>query len=99
MEKDELLDFVVGDMLTTATSVARNCAMVGQKDQVIIVKATQPNEQEGCIEYELDESNVDTSTSEQSDFDTEVGVGSICLCFIYPICYTISPYVPSFSVL
>lgn len=63
---------ISGDMLTTAVSVARNCAMVGQRDRVVIMKASQSNDHEVCIDYELDETSLDTSP-EQSDFDNEVG--------------------------
>lgn len=76
----------VGDMLTTAISVARNCAMVGQRDRVVMLKASQPNDNEVSIEYELDESNLDT-TPEHSDFDNEVTFFIIVNTIIFKFSY------------
>ncbi|ESO89930.1 hypothetical protein LOTGIDRAFT_218380 [Lottia gigantea] len=39
---------VTGDMIQTAISVARNCNMVGQRDEVVIVKAVRPSKDTGA---------------------------------------------------
>lgn len=64
----------LGDMITTAISVARNCGMVGGHDRVVIVEAHKPenNNDQAKIEWELSELNADESP-DASDYDSEVG--------------------------
>lgn len=63
---------VTGDNILTAISVARDCAMVGPKDSVIMVNASPPEgDRPAMIKWELDVVDDDSSVSKSETSDTE----------------------------
>ncbi|GFN76982.1 cation-transporting ATPase, partial [Plakobranchus ocellatus] len=68
---------ITGDMLQTAVSVARNCAMVAPKEQVILVHAHPPDPSKGqnsaSIEWEEAEHGLDEEegSSSNAEVDTD----------------------------
>ncbi|KAK6177645.1 hypothetical protein SNE40_015705 [Patella caerulea] len=71
---------VTGDMIQTAISVARNCNMVGPRDQVIIVKATPPTKHEGAkIEWESAELQSEDGAWDDQDSNNSESYQPICM--------------------